>query len=191
MRLTTRKILLNVLATASSCILLSSFFLLTGAIFAQGDNPNSMGKNTMKAGDQKFLRGAAQGGMAEVELGKLAVQKASGSEVKAFGQRMIDDHTKANDTLKALAASKSFTLPADVSAEQKAMRDKLAGLSGKEFDHQFMEQMVEDHKKVVAAFEIESNGGKDGDVKSFASITLPTIKEHLKMAQAMVAKMGI
>jgi putative membrane protein len=188
MRIVTTQRPLTSLAIAAGFVL-STFLLPPGTAFAQGKG-GAMAKSAMMPHDQKFLRDTAQGGMAEVELGKLAVQRASNSEVKAFGQRMIDDHSKANDKLKALADSKSISLPKEVSAEQKAMRDKLATKSGAEFDHHYMKAMMEDHKKVAAAFEKESTDAKDADVKSFATTTLPTIKEHLKMAQDWVAKMG-
>jgi putative membrane protein len=172
MRNQTQKTLLTLLAAAT---------FLTGAAFA---------KSSLMADDQKFLREAAQGGMAEVALGHLAVEKASSAEVKAFGQQMIDDHSKANENLKTLAASKSFALPEAVSPDQKKTHDQLAGLSGAAFDRQYMKLMAEDHKKVAASFQTESIDAKDVEVKNFATSTLPTIKEHLKMAQALAAKTG-
>jgi putative membrane protein len=189
MRNQTHKTLLNVLATASSFVLLTAFFLLTGAVFAK-DTGASMSKSGLMADDQKFLRAAAQGGMAEVDLGHLAIKKSSSSEVKAFGQRMIDDHSKANERLKALAISKSFALPVHMNAEQKKMKEKLAGLSAADFDRQYMKHMAEDHEKDVAEFQTESVDAKDTDIKEFASSTLPTLKEHLKLAQDLAAKTG-
>ncbi|HEV7671748.1 MAG TPA: DUF4142 domain-containing protein [Thermoanaerobaculia bacterium] len=161
--------------------LLVAATFLTGAAFA---------KSGLMADDQKFVREAAQGGMAEVALGHLAVEKASNADVKAFGQRMIDDHSKANENLKALAASKSFSLPGEVTSDQKKTHDQLAGLSGAAFDRQYIKLMAEDHKKVAASFENESIDAKDAEVKSFATATLPTIKEHLKMAQDLAGKIG-
>jgi putative membrane protein len=139
----------------------------------------------VSANDQKFMKDAAQGGMAEVELGRLAAEKASSADVKAFGQRMVDDHSKANDKLKALASEKGVTLPADMKADAKEMRDKLAKMSGAEFDKMYMHHMHKDHVKDVAEFEKEASKGGDADVRSFASTTLPTLKEHLKMAKSL------
>jgi len=147
-------------------------------------------KGDLAAGDQKFLRMAAQGGMAEVKLGQLAVEKAASPDVKSFGQRMVDDHGKANERLKALASAKGVTLPTGMSPEQKAMDDKLAKLSGADFDREYMKGMLADHKKDVAEFEKESSRAKDAEVKTFASTTLPTLKEHLKMAEEISAKVG-
>jgi putative membrane protein len=121
--------------------------------------------------------------MAEVELGKLAAEKASSDDVKKFGQRMVDDHSKANDELKALAASKKITLPAEMGPEEKALRDRLVKLSGPAFDQAYMKAMVSDHVKDVAAFRMEAKTGKDAEVKAWAAKTLPTLEEHLRMAR--------
>ena len=144
---------------------------------------NAQGTQKVSASDQKFMREAAQGGLAEVELGKLATEKASSEDVKKFGQRMVDDHSKANDELKSLASSKGVDLPDQVSSKDKAKEEKLSQLSGADFDRAYMENMLKDHKKDVADFEKESTNGQENDVKQFASKTLPTLKEHLQQAQ--------
>jgi putative membrane protein len=133
--------------------------------------------------DHKFVMDAAKGGMAEVELGKLAADKASSSQVKQFGQRMVTDHSKANDELKSIANSKNITLPTDLDAKDKALHDRLSKLSGSAFDRAYMEAMLRDHQKDVNEFKRESTSGKDSVVKAFAAKTLPTLEEHLKLAQ--------
>ncbi len=134
-------------------------------------------------GDRKFIEEAAQGGMAEVQLGQLAAQKAQSSEVKQFGQKMVDDHGKANDQLKSIASSKNVTLPTDVDRAHKRDYDRLSKLSGADFDREYMKHMVSDHKKDVSDFRKEAKSGKDSEIKSFASTTLPTLEQHLQMAQ--------
>jgi len=133
--------------------------------------------------DAKFVHDAALGGMTEVELGKAADKNAVSPQVKTFGKHMVDDHSKANDELAALAKSKGVDAPASLDAEHKKAVDKLSGMSGAAFDKAFMTQMVTDHKKTVALFEKAASGSKDPDIKAFASKTLPTLKEHLKMAE--------
>ncbi len=133
--------------------------------------------------DNTFVMNAAKGGMAEVELGKLAVQKASSDQVKQFGQRMVDDHGKANDELKALAQQKNITVPSEIDAKHKAEIDRLSKLSGAAFDREYMRAMLMDHRKDVNEFRVESKSGKDADVKAWAAKTLPTLEEHLKQAQ--------
>jgi putative membrane protein len=142
------------------------------------------------AADEAFVTKAAKGGMAEVELGKLAAEKASTDAVKQFGQRMVDDHGKANDELKALAQSKNITLPSEIGPEEKALRDRLVKLSGSAFDQAYMKAMVSDHVKDVNEFRMESKSGKDPEVKAWAAKTLPTLEEHLKMARDASGAVG-
>src|SRR2546423_354224 len=136
-----------------------------------------------QASDDNFVNEAAIGGMAEVELGNLAKEKASNSDVKTFGDRMATDHGKANDELKSWAQQKNVTLPSELDAKHKAERDRLAKLSGDAFDKAYMRLMVADHTHDVAAFKRESTGAKDPDLKAWAGETLPTLEEHMKMAK--------
>jgi putative membrane protein len=135
--------------------------------------------------DQKFLHRAAVGGMAEVELGQLAQQKAESDAVKQFGARMVQDHGKANDELKQLAGSKGATLPGSPDNKHEQEKQKLEKLSGAAFDRAYMKRMLDDHRKDVSQFRAEARSAKDADVKGFASKTLPTLEEHLKLAQSI------
>ena len=145
---------------------------------------------SLSAADSKFIHEAAAGGMAEVELGRLAADKASNPEVKQFGQRMVDDHGKANDELKSLASQKSVTLPPSPEASQKATQARLSKLSGDAFDRAYMQDMVKDHDKDVAAFKRASTTAADADLKAWAAKTLPTLEEHEKQAKSINAKLG-
>lgn len=136
-----------------------------------------------------FTTNAAQGGMVEVKLGNLALAKAQSEEVKRFAEMMVADHTKANNDLKEVAAKKSVALPTDVSDEQKSMLDKLAKLSGADFDKEYVKAMVEDHEKDVKEFKTQSENGTDADVKAFATRTLPTLESHLAMIKGIKDRM--
>jgi len=138
--------------------------------------------------DSTFVAKAARGDLAEMELGQLAAQKASSQEVKKFGQRMVDDHTKANDELKQVAAEKHINLPQQLDARDKAMKARLEKLSGQQFDRAYMRDVVRNHQKDLAEFERESKMAKDPAVKSFAQQTLPTLREHLKEAEKIAPK---
>lgn len=143
--------------------------------------------------DRTFVMKAAQGGLMEVEAGKAASTKAQHAKVKAFGQRMVTDHGKANQELTALAKSKKVEVGSALDQDHKAHLDRLAQLSGAEFDRAYMKHMVEDHRKDVAEFEKQSKSAQDADLKKWAGAKLPTLKEHLKLAQAThdeVAKGG-
>ncbi|HEY2387994.1 MAG TPA: DUF4142 domain-containing protein [Candidatus Binatia bacterium] len=140
--------------------------------------------------DTQFMREAAVGGMAEVDLGKIGVQRAENPDVKQFAQRMVDDHSKANDELKQVAEKHGVALPGDVDAKEKATIDRLSRLSGPAFDKAYMRDMVSDHVKDVSLFERHSASGKDADLKSWIDQTLPTLKEHETMAKDVAAKVG-
>jgi putative membrane protein len=149
---------------------------------------SSSTKSNLSLSDKKFVRDAAQGGMAEVELGKLATEKASSDDVKKFGQRMVDDHTKAADQLKQVASSEGIQLPRGLSAKDKMTEERLSKLSGEQFDKAYMADMVKDHTQDVTEFQHESHSGKDAAVKNFASQTLPTLEDHLKQAKEIAPK---
>lgn len=142
-------------------------------------------------GDVDFMNGAAAGGMAEVELGKLAGAKAQNAEVKAFAQKMVEDHSKAGEELKQLAAQKKVPLPPDVLPSHKEVMAKLSKLNGADFDKEYVKAMVADHEKDVATFESVSKTAADADVKAFAAKTLPTLKMHQQIIQGLAAKMGV
>jgi putative membrane protein len=139
---------------------------------------------SVPSADRTFMHKAAIGGMAEVDMGNLAQQKAANDQVKQFGARMVQDHTKANDELKQVAGAKGVTLPASLDKKNQDTMDKMQKLSGAAFDKAYMSHMVDDHKQDIADFQKEAKGGKDVDVKGFADKTLPTLKDHLKMAEA-------
>jgi putative membrane protein len=148
-------------------------------------SPTTQGQVNQGTGDQAFVIQTAKNGMAEVELGKLASEKASNAKVKAFGQRMATDHGKAGDELKSLAATKQITLPTMPDPEHKAVHDRLAKLSGAEFDRAYVREMVAAHRKGVDSFAMESTSGRDNEVKAWATKTLPTVREHLRMIEEM------
>lgn len=155
------------------------------AAFSAAAAPSSNAGHALAAPDRKFLAAAAQGGQAEVELGKLAAEKASDPGVKAFGQHMVDDHSRANDELKKLAASKGFAVPSAIGAQDASLKKKLSGLSGAAFDRAYVDAMLKDHKHDVAEFEKQATGARDADVAAFASKTLPTLREHLSRVEEL------
>jgi putative membrane protein len=164
-------------------ILVGTVALALAAAPAFAKGKKQAAKNGKAASDHAFVTEAAKGGMAEVELGKLAADKASSDQVKQFGQRMVTDHGKANDELKSLAQQKNITLPTEINAKDKATHDRLSKLSGAAFDRAYMQHMLADHRTDVNEFKKESTSGKDPDVKAWAGKTLPTLEEHLKQAR--------
>ena len=133
--------------------------------------------------DRSFMRDAAFAGTAEVKASQLAVTKASDPQVKEFAQKMIADHTEANNKLKRLAASKGVTLPTEPSPTQQKSIQSLEGKAGSNFDRQFMDEFgTKAHHEAVGLFREEVQSGEDSDVKSFAVQTLPTLEKHLQHA---------
>jgi len=140
--------------------------------------------------DTKFAKEAAAGGLMEVTLGELATKNAASQAVKDFGQRMVDDHGKANQQLKELAAQKGISLPTALPAAMRQEHKKLAAASGAAFDRMYMSDMVKDHEKDVKEFEMQATKGTDPALRSFAEQTLPTLREHLDLAKKVAAEVG-
>jgi putative membrane protein len=153
-----------------------------------GQTPDSTmgqaaGSTPQKADDKKFVKDAALGGLTEVELGKVATQKASDPKVKEFAQKMVDDHTKANGDLKQAASKSNIQVPDSLDSKHQSRIDKLSKLSGQDFDKAYVKDQLKDHQTDVREFSQEAQGGSDPNVKTFASSTLPVLQHHLEMVK--------
>ncbi|MET0625853.1 MAG: DUF4142 domain-containing protein [Pyrinomonadaceae bacterium] len=155
-----------------------------------GGHAGGHGTGPMTA-DARFVMFAAMGGMAEVEMGRLAVQKGASEDVRQFGQRMIDDHTRANEELMRIVSPKGMQPPATLDAKHQAAMQKMSALSGERFDREYAKMMVGDHKKTVSEFQKEADRGADAEIKAFAAAQLPALQEHLRMAQRLNDKMAL
>jgi putative membrane protein len=168
------------------------FALSFSMVDAQTTAGTQPGKQTTESrldkSDQRFMEQAARDGIAEVELGKLAAAKGMDEHVKQMGQKLADDHTKANDRLMKLAQSKDVTLPSGLDKSGQDKIGRLSKLSGKDFDKAFMKEVEKDHKKDISEFKKEAKDGKDPDIKSFASEMIPSLESHLNMARGMTNK---
>jgi putative membrane protein len=145
---------------------------------------------SVPASDRDFVKKAAQGGLAEIQLSQLALTKSSNQKVKDFAMRMVDEHTKAADELRSVAAKKDIAFPTDLIPDDGALMTRLTGLSGDQFDKAYMSAMVKAHETDIAAFQKEANSSSDADLKGFASATLPALREHLRMAKESAASLG-
>jgi putative membrane protein len=137
------------------------------------------------AATSEFLVKAADGGMAEVDAGKMGESKAIHAAVKRFAAMMVHDHTGANEKVKALSAARNVTLPSTPSEEHKQKAASTGEKAGKDFDRAYMDMMVDDHQKTIGLFEKASGDSKDEEVKTFINSTLPTLKMHLDSAKAI------
>lgn len=133
--------------------------------------------------DKEFIDKAGVAGLAEVEMGKLALKNGASKGVRDFGQTLIDDHSKANRELEQIAVTLNATVPTAVDAEHQRHLDMLSAMRGVEFDTSFSKHMVDGHQKVIAAFKAQSETGESPALRTFATATLPTLRKHLKIAQ--------
>jgi putative membrane protein len=159
--------------------------LAAATVFAtlaqQPDKMQSGSNASLSSADQTFLSNAAKGGQDEVEMGRIATANAASPKVKQFGQRMVNDHTKANKELEALAKKRGWAIPSSAPGDHSSMSSK----KGADFDKAYSEDMVKDHDKDVAEFEKEASSGQDPDLKAFAAKTLPTLRDHLALAKQL------
>lgn len=165
-----------------------------GAQQTQGERKGHGGMKGAKSGksmDAMFVKKAASGGMAEVELGNLAKDKGSSDAVKQFADRMVTDHGKANDELKSLAEQKKWTMPNEMMPEHKKHRDMLDKMSGADFDRAYMREMMRDHRKDLASFRRCAQSCTDPDLKAWAQKTLTTLEEHAKLARETGQQVGV
>ncbi len=135
--------------------------------------------------DKQFMMDAGAGGNTEIAASQLALQRSSNDRVKSYANMMIADHTKAGNELKSLASAKSVTLPDSVMEKQHKELNDLRTASAKNFDKAYIQMMEKDHKETVAKFEMAAQKCDAGDVKAFASKTLPTIKMHTDSVMAI------
>ena len=158
---------------------------------ADGNDNAHAGRGAAVAADHKFAVAAAAGGMTEVELGRLAAQKGATDEVRQFGRKMADDHTKANEELTRLAAGKGMTLPTAPDPKHASEAQKFSALAGEKFDREYVRMMIREHRKAVGDFQRQASRGADPDLRAFAARTLPTLQEHLRMIQRISDKMAL
>lgn len=151
--------------------------------------PTATAANNVSESDKKFMMEAASGGMMEVQAGQLASQSAMNDRVKAFGNMMVQDHTNANNELKALASQKNVMVPDSMMAKHREHINMLKKKTGKDFDKAYMSMMVTDHNEDVSKFQVAAKNAADADVKAFASKTLPVLRTHLDSAKAINSNM--
>jgi putative membrane protein len=165
-----------------------------GPVFGQAPDqsrqpsPPAASSSQAQLSDEQFVSQMMMSNMAEVELGKLGSEKATNSELKSFAQRLVQDHGQALEELKIVARKKNITIPSEMDAEHKATYDKLAALSGAAFDREFAETMVDAHRKSVEKLTAHLANAKDQDVRAWVSKVLPTVREHLKIAEQVRSK---
>jgi putative membrane protein len=186
-RMRIARILPLLLAAALCCVVSTQ---LRAADDESKPKDNDQGKGLADA-DKQFVMEAAEGGRAEVQLGKLAQKQSENADVKKFGEMMVTDHTAFNKELNKIAKSKGIdTKPTKSGGQHEQMFLHLKTLKGAEFDKAYMSDMIKDHQEDIEKFQQEAQDGSDADVKAYASKTLDTLKKHLEKAKEVGAKVG-
>ena len=190
-------------------VLVTFAFVAACGLFALGltasagtgqDNTNASGQNSnsgggqgegggamaLASGDRKFMQEAAVGGMAEVAMARVAVERASSDAVRDYARKMIEDHTRANEELMQLASSKGVTLPSAPNVKQQQMLARLGAMSGAAFDREYVRQAgVKSHEKMLKLVQSQSRKGRDADARAFAAKMVPAVQMHLDMARQL------
>ncbi len=170
----------------------ASTLLAAGPVAAQNQDKSDKSSATQKSAqkqkgessrDAKHMKDLAQANLAEIEAGKLGMEKAQDPKVKEYAQKMVDDHSKLLDDMKKLAQSKNVDLPSAPDAKHQKLMKKLQSLSGEKFDREYMQAMVKDHRDALKLAQRTAKGAKDTDLQGAAKQAAPEIEEHLKMAQ--------
>jgi putative membrane protein len=151
---------------------------------ANQHSPSMVSANKVNSDDAEFVTAAVNGGLLEIELGKLCAEQTKNTAVQSFGAMMVDDHTGTNNELQTIAANRNLVLPVVMSNKDQKMVDDMRKKSGSDFDKAYINMMVSDHEEDMNAFKKESTGGKDADISSFAARTLPMLQKHLDAAKA-------
>lgn len=150
-----------------------------------GSSMSSSHKGPVNSKDTMFMKEAAAGNLAEIQMGRIALDKSSSSQIKETAQRIIDDHTKANDQLMTLAQRQQVTLPTEPMLKDRKEAKKLESMSGTAFDKAYARMLVMDHRKDIKKYGMESRKAKDTELRQYASTTLPVLKTHLQMAEQL------
>ncbi|MBS1805715.1 MAG: DUF4142 domain-containing protein [Acidobacteria bacterium] len=141
--------------------------------------------------DRRFIHLALQGWNAEVKFGQLAAEKGSSDDVKQFGQKIVDDHTRLGGEMKMIAQQENIEVPAEITRKDKALEEKLRSLSGDAFDRAFIQAMVRDHRKDLSEFQKEAGSGNETSLRHAASQGAQVIGEHLQIAEQMAQVHGV
>ena len=182
--------------TLHRALLALAFLAQAGAAVAQQGNPAGMTPSSDRPApapspnvdDRLFVQLVGQGGLSEVEVARLAVSKARHAEVKAFAQRMIDDHSKANGALEQAARQAGLAVPAQPSPQQKAARERLAALGDAAFDDAYLQHQLVEHQKTVQLLQWHMGSGQLAPLQQVSAQTLPTVLDHLAQVQMLLAR---
>jgi putative membrane protein len=168
---------------------LTAVLMTTGSLFAQQQGKSAMtGQNSA---DQSFIKSAAEANLAEIDTAKMLSQKTTDPGVKDFANRMVADHTEASQKLTSVAEMNGVTLPTEANATERNEKSELQKLSGPQLDEAYLRDELQGHKEAITAFENEIEHGHNQEARNYAEQTLPTLQDHMKIAEHLTGKLGI
>jgi putative membrane protein len=171
---------------------LTTALLLTPSLFAQQKHPAApTGENMQNSADRSFISSAAEANLAEIDTAKMVVQKSSDPAVKDFANRMVTDHTQANQKLASVAEMSGTKLPTEPGITERNQKSELQKLSGAKLDDAYLRDELQGHKEAISAFENEIERGQNQEVKNYAAQTLPTLQDHIRIAEDIAGKLGL
>ena len=171
---------------------LTTALVATGSLFAQQKHQSTMaGQNMQNSADRSFISTAAEANLAEIDMAKMVGQKSTDPAVKDFANRMVTDHTQASQKLAGVAEANGGKLPAEVSVTERKEKSELQKLSGTQLDDAYLRDELRGHKKAISAFESEIEHGQNQEAKNYAEQTLPTLEDHIRIAEDIAGKLGL
>jgi putative membrane protein len=170
---------------------LTATLVATGSLFAQQKHETAMSGKNMQNSDRSFITSAAEANLAEIDMAKLVGQKSTDPAVKDFANRMITDHTQASQKLATVAETGGVKLPTEESAAERNKKSELQKLSGAQLNEAYLRSELQGHKETISAFENEIEHGQNQETKNYAEQTLPTLQDHIRIAEDVAGKLGL
>jgi putative membrane protein len=171
---------------------LTTALVATGSLFAQQKHQSTMaGQNMQNSADRSFISSAAEANLAEIDMAKMVSQKSTDPAVKDFANRMVTDHTQASQKLASVAEMNGVKLPTEETATERNKKTELQKLSGTQLNDAYLRDELQGHKEAISAFESEIEHGQNQEAKNYAEQTLPTLQDHIRIAEDVAGKLGL
>lgn len=170
---------------------MTTVLIATGSLLAQPKQSNKAEQKMQNTADRSFISSTAEANLAEIDIAKMVGQKSTDPAVKDFANRMVTDHTQASQKLASVAEMDGIKLPSEASMTQRNEKSELEKLSGTQLDDAYVRNELQGHKETISAFENEIEHGRNQEAKNYAEQTLPTLQDHIRVAENVAGKLGL
>lgn len=170
---------------------MTTVLIATGSLLAQPKQSNKAEQKMQNTADRSFISSTAEANLAEIDIAKMVGQKSTDPAVKDFANRMVTDHTQASQKLASVAEMDGIKLPSEASMTQRNEKSELEKLSGTQLDDAYVRNELQGHKETISAFENEIEHGHNQEAKNYAEQTLPTLQDHIRVAENVAGKLGL